>query len=161
MSANDSTMENALLVIAKDLLQASDDLAATDPAASAKFAQEAFEIGQDLGIVLDHIEDREKPNLASAPASSVAEQETAAPGKANDALPHYVRPGRTVVDEADDDLFHILERQKEVIPVRDDVNADREHARAAARSPSLTFESQPKRSGWLSWIRPREWRHAG
>ena len=57
MSSDNAAMEAALLEIAKDLLQASDDLASTDPSASAKLAHEAYEIGRDLGIVRNHLDD--------------------------------------------------------------------------------------------------------
>ena len=66
MSAPDPAMEAALLKIAKDLLQASDDLAPTDPAASAKLAHEAYEIGRDLGIVRDHVDDLVEASTVSS-----------------------------------------------------------------------------------------------
>jgi len=163
MSANDSTMENALLVIAKDLLQASDDLAATDPSASAKLAQEAYEIGRDLGIVRNHLDGKEDLALASAmrPAAknNHAEKQHYQPAKMNGAPRRYEGARRAVREDSDDHLSRILDRQKELLPARGDV------APARAPSPhagqSLTFESLPKRTGWLSWMRPREWRHAG
>ena len=165
MSANDSTMEKELLVIAKDLLQASDDLAATDPSASATFAQEAYEIGRNLGVVLDRLEEKEEPAFASALEFAASDDHTETEAfqlaEADEAPRRYERTRRSVMEESDDDLYRILDRQKEVLPTRDDFVPNRSPGRAAARSPSLTFESAPKRTGWLSWVRPREWRHAG
>lgn len=172
MNAKDAAVEVALLGIAKDLLQASDDLAATDPSASAKLAHEAYEIGRDLGIVRNHLDPSSTPTTPPAAASAVAMQ-------AAGAAPSYVEETgisrrdiqpmngaqngaprkRQVEEEGDDDLFRILDRQRAVVPSFAEV--------APARKPSrndkqLTFEVKaPKRSGWFSWMKSRDLHHAG
>ena len=67
MSSNNAAVEAALLEIAKDLLQASDDLAATDPSSSAKLAHEAYEIGRDLGLVRSDLDGSLTAETAAPP----------------------------------------------------------------------------------------------
>jgi len=161
MSSNDDAMEVALLVIAKDLLQASDDLAPTDPSASAKLAHEAYEIGRDLGIVRNHLDDEELPNGSTSP---VRDAETSVFNGIDTAS--EVRDGdntsyrrRDIEDDVDADLFRILDRQKAMLPKAVDMQPARQ---PSLNTRSLTFESAPtRRSGWFGWIRSREWRHAG
>ena len=162
MSTNDSAMEAALLKIAKDLLQASDDLAATDPSASAKFAHEAYEIGRDLGIVRNHVDDDE--DLAGVLNPSAYDGK----GLTRDRSDHatvdvaadhtsYDRPRSD--DDMDVDLSRILDRQKAMLPNTTELAPVRKPSR---NGRALTFESAPsKRPGWFGWMRPREWRHAG
>ncbi len=157
MSAPDPAMEAALLKIAKDLLQASDDLASTDPAASAKLAHEAYEIGRDLGIVRDHVDDVMEAADVSAAVIQSDDQVT---------FDHIEGSGRYkprhngsfVEDETDNDLFRILDRQKSMLPTPVELAPTRDPSRDVR---SMTFESMPKRSGWFGWMRSREWRHAG
>ena len=183
MSAIDSTMENALLLIAKDLLQASDDLAATDPSASAKLAQEAYEIGRDLGIVRNHLDSKDEVDVSSLRemaslnglAGAHAKQASRTNGATADmngftssinghsSSTNGERPEHDSLwvshhDDGDDGLSRILDRQKSMLPTRIDVAPPRQPAQ---NGKPLTFESVPKRSGWFGWIRPREWRHAG
>ncbi|MEL6964759.1 MAG: hypothetical protein AAFO01_18560 [Pseudomonadota bacterium] len=157
MSAPDPAMEAALLKIAKDLLQASDDLAPTDPAASAKLAHEAYEIGRDLGIVRDHVDDLVEASTVSSVVNG------------NDSVTVYdriegsgqaesPRNGTFVDDETDADLFRILDRQKSMLPTPLELAPTRD---TSGDVRSMTFESMPKRSGWFGWMRSREWRHAG
>lgn len=161
MSGTDAAMEAALLAIAKDLLQASDDLAQTDPAASAKLAHEAYEIGRDLGIVRNHVDDA--PDLSSVAASSADSEPVLTferNGAGADADParqaSYGR--RDSEDESDVDLFRILDRQKAMLPKPAELSPVLAPSR---KSRPLNFESAPRRSGWFGWMRPREWRHAG
>ena len=174
MSSKDAAVEVALLEIAKDLLQASDDLAASDPSASAKLAHEAYEIGRDLGIVRNHLE----PPQAEVPRTSNGSQavsqrangyhQTGANGHngsvnghAGNAGHNDGTPKRVAEEEGDDDLFRILDRQREVVPSFSEL--------APVRSPSrqnkdATFEVSspaPKRSSWFSWMRSRDLHHAG
>ncbi|MGI9433827.1 MAG: hypothetical protein ACR2Q4_03195 [Geminicoccaceae bacterium] len=154
MSSNDAAVEVALLEIAKDLLQASDDMAATDPSASAKLAHEAYEIGRDLGIVRNHVDDP-KGHLASngltngfhANGSDLVDADLVAQRR------------REAEDEAEDDLLRILDRQRAIVPHPSEITPTRKPSR---KSKPISFESVPsRRSGWFGWIRPREWRHAG
>lgn len=162
MSAPDPAMEAALLRIAKDLLQASDDLASTDPAASAKLAHEAYEIGRDLGIVREHVDDVLDTTDVSRSISSSG---------ARHSDPHMVfdpvegashrearHNGTIGEDETDADLFRILDRQKSMLPTPVELAPTRDMSRDVR---SMTFESAPKRTGWFGWMRSREWRHAG
>ena len=153
MSSNDAAMETALLEIAKDLLQASDDFASTDPSASAKLAHEAYEIGRDLGIVRNHVDDAGE--LAEALEASSFDG-----GKASDEeVRTKTHKRRDVEDDSDADLLRILDRQKAILPKPVELAPVRKPSRGTR---SLTFESAPpRRSGWFGWMRPREWRHAG
>jgi len=72
MHSNDASMEAALLAIAKELLEASDELAAVDPSAAAKLAHEAYEIGRDLGVVRDHLEEPVAASPATVAATAVS-----------------------------------------------------------------------------------------
>jgi len=160
MSSNDAAMEAALLEIAKDLLQASDDLAPTDPSASAKLAHEAYEIGRDLGIVRNHV-DEDARKLLSGAGSSIGSDESLsvehADGGETDANGAYQRHGFD--DDTDASLLRILDRQKAMLPKPTELAPVRKSSRS---SPSQTFESTPqRRSGWFGWMRSREWRHAG
>lgn len=163
MSSNNAAIETALLEIAKDLLQASDDLASTDPSASAKLAHEAYEIGRDLGVVRNHLDGAE---LASA-------LESASLGGGDKIVHDHVEerivdeveeetafPRRDVDDDSDAELFRILDRQKALLPKPVELAPVRKPSRG---TQSLSFDSaQPRRSGgWFGWMRPREWRHAG
>jgi hypothetical protein len=161
MSSKNASMEAALLEIAKDLLQASDDLASTDPSASAKLAHEAYEIGRDLGIVRSHLDGKDR---LSAGAASVTDGRQSTGGDSADEHSGLVsaRNGydrHNGEDDSDAELLRILDRQKALLPKPVEL--------APVRKPSrdtrgLTFESMPpKRSGWLGWMRSREWRHAG
>lgn len=159
MSSNDAGMETALLEIAKDLLQASDDLVATDPSASAKLAHEAYEIGRDLGIVRNHLEEMPETVDFSPATSAISHQQNGhhatAPGRnGSDRQP------RDIEDDADADLFRILDRQKAILPTPMDLAPARKPSRGTKQ---VTFEAQAARrsSGWFGWMRPREWRHAG
>lgn len=164
MSSNDDAMEVALLAIAKDLLQASDDLAPTDPSASAKLAHEAYEIGRDLGIVRNHLDDDDEEVVPNALALSLDQAEMPAlngieaktKGSHAGPTPHA---RREIEDDADADLFRILDRQKAMLPTAADVQPMRQ---ANHNARSMTFESTPpRRSSWFGWMRSREWRHAG
>lgn len=157
MSSNDAAMEAALLEIAKDLLQASDDLASTDPSASAKLAHEAYEIGRDLGIVRNHVDD--KSELASALEVSVRNDGTSAVVQADGPSNASAYERREIEEDSDADLLRILDRQKAMLPKPTELAPVRKPSRG---SRSMTFESAPsRRSGWFGWMRPREWRHAG
>ena len=166
MSSNDDAMEVALLAIAKDLLQASDDLAPTNPSASAKLAHEAYEIGRDLGIVRNHLDDDDEDAAPSALALSLDQPEIPVLGGietrvngSNGSSTPYVR--REIEDDADADLFRILDRQKAMLPAVGDVQPIRQ-ASPTHNARSMSFESTPpRRSGWFGWMRSREWRHAG
>ena len=162
MSSNNAAIETALLEIAKDLLQASDDLASTDPSASAKLAHEAYEIGRDLGVVRNHLDGAE---LASALESATLGSDKAVRENANEPIVDEVDDETTfqrrdVEDEADAELFRILDRQKALLPKPVELAPVRKPSRGTR---SLSFESAtPRRSsGWFGWMRPREWRHAG
>ena len=164
MSSNDEAMEDALLAIAKDLLQASDDLAPTNPSASAKLAHEAYEIGRDLGIVRNLLDDDDEdvstsvltPSMEQAEMPAVNGVEIEAIGSNGNLMPPVQCE---VEDEADADLFRILDRQKAILPTASDAPPMRQASRGAR---SMTFESTPpRRSGWFGWMRVREWRHAG
>lgn len=157
MSSKDAAMETALLEIAKDLLQASDDLAATDPSASAKLAHEAYEIGRDLGIVRNHLDEPEI-SVFSTPVPAVSRRsDDRGPAVLDQSGPDLRQ--REIEDESDVGLFRILDRQKAILPNQTEL--------APARTPSrgtkpITFESPAaRRSSWFGWMRPREWRHAG
>lgn len=156
MSSNDAAMEAALLEIAKDLLQASDDLAPTDPSASAKLAHEAYEIGRDLGIVRNHV-DEDAGKLLKAAGSSIRDDETLTVEHADGANGAYQRHG--LDDDSDAGLLRILDRQKAMLPRPVELAPTRKPSRST--SPQ-NFESVPeRRSGWFGWMRSREWRHAG
>ena len=158
MSSNDAAMEAALLEIAKELLQASDDLASTDPSASAKLAHEAYEIGRDLGIVRNHVDDRFE--LASALEASVRSDETSAFEHADETSGATAYPRVESEEDQDDDLLRILDRQKAMLPRSVEQLAPVK--KPSRDSRPLTFESAPaRRSGWFGWMRSREWRHAG
>jgi hypothetical protein len=162
MSAPDPAMEAALLRIAKDLLQASDDLASTDPAASAKLAHEAYEIGRDLGVVRSNVDD-----VIETAAASLSNTQSAVRRKEHHMVfdqpevnvRHESRRNIAVGnDEPDADLFRILDRQKSMLPTPVEIAPTRDTSRDVR---AMTFESAPKRSGWFGWMRSREWRHAG
>lgn len=158
MSPNDVAIDAALLEIAKDLLQASDDLASTDPSASAKLAHEAYEIGRDIGFVRNHVDD--KSELASALEASVRD-DGAVVFEAADGLSGTSAYQRSDVDDdADADLLRILDRQKAMLPKPAELAPVRKTSRG---SRAMIFEStqSSRRSGWFGWMRPREWRHAG
>lgn len=157
MSADKKAMDVALLEIAKDLLQASDDLAATDPTASAKLAYEAFEIGRDLSIVREYLEEPAGARPAvgrGAPARSDAEPAAAALKR--DSTPQL--PRQEIEDDSDDELFRILDRQKAIVPDPADFMPVRKAGKKAA---GMMLEPSPRRSGWFGWMHPKEWRHAG
>ncbi len=157
MSSNDAAMEAALLEIAKELLQASDDLASTDPSASAKLAHEAYEIGRDLGIVRNHVDDNSE--LAIALEASVRSGDSPGFEHEDAATDTSVYQRSDVEEEQDADLLRILDRQKAMLPSSAELAPVRQPSRG---SRSMTFESAPsRRSGWFGWMRPREWRHAG
>ncbi len=166
MNENDTEMETALLEIAKDLLQASDDLAALDPPASAKLAQEAYEIGRDLGIVRNHLDSTDRSGLAAAfEASSrtggtTAESvvEVAGDGDVDGPEVNGRVHRRETDDEVEDGLSRILDRQRAILPEPVDLAPVRKPSR---NGKPLTFDSARKRSGWFGWMRGREWRHAG
>ncbi|MGH1480139.1 MAG: hypothetical protein ACRBM6_15695 [Geminicoccales bacterium] len=169
MNAKDAAVEVALLGIAKDLLQASDDLAATDPSASAKLAHEAYEIGRDLGIVRNHLDPSSTPP-ATAPAVAMQAAGTASSYAEETSISRRdVQPmsgaqngaprKRQVEEEGDDDLFRILDRQRAVVPSFAEVVPARKPSR---NDKQLTFEVKaPKRSGWFSWMKSRDLHHAG
>lgn len=163
MSSKDAAMEAALLAIAKDLLQASDDLAATNPSASAKLAHEAYEIGRDLGIVRNHLDDgadQLQADRSEAPAEfgrGVVFETIKSEFTGNARGDAHRR--RDTEDDADPELLRILDRQKALLPKPVELAPVRQPSRSAR---SLTFEAAPpKRSGWFGWMRSREWRHAG
>lgn len=162
MSSNDVAMEDALLEIAKELLQASDDLAATDPSASAKLAHEAYEIGRDLGIVRNHVDGDDTVGLENVLRSSErGDQKALFEPTAHDQGHDAVQDVSTRAGHADEDaeLARILDRQKALLPKPVDLAPVRKPSRG---SRTMTFESAPtRRSGWFSWMRSREWRHAG
>lgn len=159
MNSNDAAVEVALLEIAKDLLQASDDLAATDPSASAKLAHEAYEIGRDLGIVRNHLGPAETSAQIvhqSAPSlpQAYAETSSAANGGGSTAP-----RSRVAEEEGDDELFRILDRQRAVVPNFAELKPAR---RPSRNDKQMTFEvPAPRRSGWFGWMRSRDLRHAG
>lgn len=167
MSSKNAAMEAALLEIAKDLLQASDDLAPTNPSASAKLAHEAYEIGRDLGIVRDHVDDDDEFSNALAQADTSTQDVMPEP------QPYAAQPQRyetepaqqstyrrrDVDDDSDDELLRILDRQRAILPKPVDISPVRKPSRGAH---AMTFDApQPRRSGWFGWMRSREWRHAG
>lgn len=169
MNSKDAAVEVALLEIAKDLLQASDDLAATDPSASAKLAHEAYEIGRDLGIVRSHL----SPSLAktagdpivSEPAAGIAQSYAHSAAASHDGFSQEngVENGasrtRVQEEEGDDELFRILDRQRAVVPNFSELAPARKPSRNAKQ---MTFDvSTPRRSGWFGWMRSRDLRHAG
>lgn len=183
MSETDAAMEAALLKIAKDLLQASDDLASTDPQASAKLAHEAYEIGRDLGVVRNRVEETDALSTAFAPAEQrfepPSERENAegyrdtraykegaraykrrSIGELSDNVRNTRFRRRDVGDETetDADLYRILDRQKAMLPkpVEFIAAGPLEHD-----DEPMIFEAAPRRSGWFGWMRSREWRHAG
>lgn len=158
MSSNDAAVEVALLGIAKDLLQASDDLAATDPSASAKLAHEAYEIGRDLGIVRNHLD--AEPALPENVSSAQSYSDTPKPEFAlNDQAHHTASQQRVIEEEGDDELFRILDRQRDVVPNFPEHFAARESHQDAKQ---LRFEmATPRRSGWFSWMRSRDLSHVG
>ena len=164
MNSNDAAVEVALLGIAKDLLQASDDLAATDPSASAKLAHEAYEIGRDLGIVRNHLDsDLEVGATAVAPETEVAAQSypsvSTSEFSLNDKQTHHVASNQRVIEEeGDDELFRILDRQRDVVPNFPEHFAVHE---SHQDSKQLRFEVAPRRSGWFSWMRSRDLSHVG
>ncbi|MEM7042452.1 MAG: hypothetical protein AAF543_06555 [Pseudomonadota bacterium] len=157
MSSDNAAMEAALLEIAKDLLQASDDLASSDPAASAKLAHEAYEIGRDLGIVRNHLDDDTSLSAALNGSSPQNEVMSIEPAEEPEDRPAYRH--RHSEDDSDADLLRILDRQKAMLPKPVELSPVRTPSRNAR---TMTFESAPaRRSGWFGWMRPREWRHAG
>lgn len=160
MSSKDAAMEAALLEIAKDLLQASDDLAPTNPSASAKLAHEAYEIGRDLGIVRDHVDDDEELSSAIArtePSIQDVVAEQAGPVEESASQPTYRH--RIGDDDSDEELLRILDRQREILPKPVDIAPVRKPSRG---NRPMTFDGpQPRRSSWFGWMRSREWRHAG
>jgi hypothetical protein len=168
MNSNNAAVEVALLEIAKDLLQASDDMAPTDPSASAKLAHEAYEIGRDLGIVRNHLD----PSPAKmSPASGQAENGRAAANARDEAtsagqngfgsgngVNNRLRLGDPE-DEVDDDLLRILDRQRAVVPNFAELTPAR---RPSRNGKQVTFEVQePRRSGWFGWMRSRDLRQVG
>lgn len=169
MNSNNAAVEVALLEIAKDLLQASDDLAATDPSASAKLAHEAYEIGRDLGMVRDQLD----PSSAKSVIDPIVVEPTSDLNQPNDHLdtssPNGFTPSNGVEnganrsrvheEEGDDELFRILDRQRAVVPNFSELAPARKPSRNAKQ---MNFEvSTPRRSGWFSWMRSRDLRHAG
>lgn len=170
MNSNDAAVEVALLEIAKDLLQASDDLAPTDPSASAKLAHEAYEIGRDLGIVRNHLD----PSFPVMSANSTKEgtaateflqrQAGAVAGGShafslNSDGEQAASRTRDIEEDGDDELFRILDRQRAVVPNFAELTPTRKPSR---NGKHVTFEvSEPRRSGWFSWMRSRDLRHAG
>lgn len=158
MSSNDAAMEAALLEIAKDLLQASDDLASTDPSASAKLAHEAYEIGRDLGIVRNHLDD--SSGLTGVLKAPAHDGNSSSADHADGSEASSVQRHRDAEDVSDADLFRILDRQKAMLPKSVEQLAPVRKPSRGGRS--LTFESaSSRRSSWFGWMRPREWRHAG
>lgn len=156
MSSNDAAMESALLEIAKDLLQASDDLASTDPSSSAKLAHEAYEIGRSLGIVRNHVDGESE--LARALKASVHDDKASSFDHEDGSATAYQH--RDSEDDADADLFRILDRQKAMLPNSTEQLAPFRKSSRGGRS--MTSEPvSTRRSGWFGWMRPREWRHAG
>ncbi len=154
MSSNDAAIEVALLEIAKDLLQASDDLAATDPSASAKLAQEAYEIGRDLGVVLTNLEtsldDTEEVTADEVlPLTYASSNGAHQPGQ----------PMRVVEEDGDDELFRILDRQRAVVP---DFAEPVPVQKPSRKAEPIAFEvPAPRRSKWFSWVRSRDLSHVG
>lgn len=173
MDSKDAEVEVALLEIAKDLLQASDDLAATDPSASAKLAHEAYEIGRDLGVVRNHLES--PPTFAAPNPGPIAKELPTSPPQDFLQPPNESRrslqrsnsvtaaapalQARVAEEEGDDELFRLLDRQRAVVPSFSDLSPAR---RPSRNDKQLTFEvTPPRRSGWFSWVRSRDLRHAG
>ncbi|MGI9452407.1 MAG: hypothetical protein ACR2QH_17470 [Geminicoccaceae bacterium] len=168
MNSKDAAVEVALLEIAKDLLQASDDLAPTDPSASAKLAHEAYEIGRDLGIVREEL-DSSLGRTVTDPIANGVTSETAydhdqsangyqnGASHSNGAQSEQAQPSDQ--EEGDDELFRLLDRQRAVVPNLPELAPARKPSRNAKR---LNFEvSTPRRSGWFSWMRSRDLHHAG
>jgi hypothetical protein len=159
MGSKNAAMEAALLEIAKDLLQASDDLASTDPSASAKLAHEAYEIGRDLGIVRSHLDGAVQLAAGAAAGSGPVAGSASVEVDGSRHGGHERHERRDGDDEADAELLRILDRQRAMLPKPADLTPIRKPSHG---SRSLTFESAPpKRSSWLGWMRSREWRHAG
>jgi len=170
MNSKNAAVEVALLEIAKDLLQASDDLAATDPSASAKLAHEAYEIGRDLGIVREQVDPPSSAKVAAEPVANGTTSEI--DYSYNGAAQNYqnginssnaVQSGsprpRVKEEEGDDELFRILDRQRAVVPSFSELAPARKPSR---KTKQMTFEvSTPRRSGWFSWMRSRDFHHAG
>lgn len=164
MSSKDAGVEVALLEIAKDLLQASDDLAATDPSASAKLAHEAYEIGRDLGIVRDHLEPTVGVELANTEDTSVSplafDDVSNYELTLNGSSQRSESQERVVEEDGDDELFRILDRQRDVVPKFSELLPARNARRRT--SGHVRFEvSTSRRTGWFSWMRSREVSHAG
>lgn len=165
MSSNNAAMENALLEVAKDLLQASDELAPTDPQASAKLAHEAYEIGRDLGVVRNHTDEADDVEDLTDIEMSLADIEEELLTKKVD---EHLDAGPVIEpislrhdgeDDSDDDLLRILDRQKALLPETAKPTPVKQPSRGF-QSPA--FESvPPRRSSWFGWMRSREWRHAG
>ncbi len=155
MSSNDAAIEVALLEIAKDLLQASDDLAATDPSASAKLAQEAYEIGRDLGVVLTNLEETldDAEEMASDDVLSLDYAQSNGTYQTG-------QPARIVEEDGDDELFRILDRQRAVVP---DFAEPVPVQKPSRRPEPVAFEvsATPRRSKWFSWVRSRDLSHVG
>lgn len=171
MDSKDAEVEVALLEIAKDLLQASDDLAATDPSASAKLAHEAYEIGRDLGIVRNHLEATFMPPISSPiakeQAANIPQDIMQQPNESRRSLQRSnsvtaaapALQARVAEEEGDAELFRILDRQRAVVPSFADLSPTHKPSR---NDKQLTFEvATPRRSGWFSWMRSRDLRHAG
>lgn len=167
MSSKDAAMEAALLEIAKDLLQASDGLASIDPSSSAKLANEAYEIGRDLGIVRNHVGDMSKPaeTLQASVQDDrlrvvIRDHKASSSDHVKGSMTASASQQNHVEDDADDELLRILDRQKAMLP-----GSTEQHAlvrKPSRASRSVTFEAtQPRRSSWFGWMRSREWRHAG
>ena len=153
MNSKDAAVEVALLEIAKELLQASDDLAATDPSASAKLAHEAYEIGRDLGIV------REELDSSLGRAGPAADPVANGVASINDAEAASPQPSIQEEEEGDDELLRILDRQRAVVPSLPELAPARKPSRNTKR---MNFEvSTSRRSGWFSWMKSRDLHHAG
>jgi hypothetical protein len=161
MSTEDVAVETALLEIAKDLLQASDDMSKTHPAAAAKLAQEAYEIGRDLGIVQLRLygkeQDVESEDVLLLPQPIL--RNGSVNGETNG---HHVNGSnghangnghRQIEDDSDLELFRILDRQRAIVPTPAEFVPSRPSNGAAP-------QTKPKRARWLEWMRPREWHHA-
>ncbi|MGI9491580.1 MAG: hypothetical protein ACR2QF_04180 [Geminicoccaceae bacterium] len=169
MNSKDAAVEVALLEIAKDLLQASDDLAATDPSASAKLAHEAYEIGRDLGIVREQLRPSSAKAVADAIVNGAMSETTYGHGQStngyqngasgmNGAGTRASQPNGQE-EEGDEELFRLLDRQRAVVPALPELAPARKPSRNTKR---VTFEvSTPRRSGWFSWMRSRDLHHAG
>ena len=158
MSSEDVAVETALLEIAKDLLQASDDMAEIDPAAAAKLAQEAYEIGRDLGIVKLDLHGRDEPEANGdevlLPPQPILRNGSAHAGSNGTANGHS-NGHRQVEEDSDLELFRILDRQRAIVPTPAEFVPSRPTNGNAANGQSRT-----KRSRWLDWMRAKEWHHA-